>query len=74
MRQHRSKRVSDLHRTEQRSIALAEKVQDLARKRVDAEQKKYDLGTDDDFFVSWLRKRTCTLAESTLVREARIDL
>jgi len=51
------------------SIALAQKVQDLARKRVDAEQKKYDLGTTTIFFV--LAAQTdLTLAESTLVRES----
>jgi outer membrane protein TolC len=51
------------------SIALAQKVQDLARQRVDAEQKKYDLGTTTIFFV--LAAQTdLTLAESTLVRES----
>lgn len=51
------------------SIALAQQVQDLARKRVDAEQKKYDLGTTTIFFVL-AAQSDLTLAESTLVRES----
>ena len=64
-------RINALTSIEQskQSIALAQKVQDLARQRVDAEQKKYDLGTTTIFFV--LAAQTdLTLAESTLVRES----
>lgn len=50
------------------SVSLAATARDFAQKRVEAEQKKYDLGTTTIFFV--LAAQTeLTQAESTLVRE-----
>ncbi len=50
------------------SVELAKVARDLVQKRVDAEQKKYELGTEVIFFV--LSAQTdLTNAEGTLVRE-----
>jgi outer membrane protein TolC len=50
------------------SVALARSARDLAQKRVDAEQKKYELGIDQIFFV--LAAQTdLTTAESQLVNQ-----
>jgi len=50
------------------SVELAKVARDLVQKRVDAEQKKYELGTEVIFFV--LSAQTdLTTAEGTLVRE-----
>lgn len=51
------------------SVALATNARDLAQKRVDAEQKKYELGTTTIFFV--LAAQTdLTQAESQLVTQS----
>jgi outer membrane protein TolC len=50
------------------SVELAKAARDLAQKRVDAEQKKYELGIDQIFFV--LAAQTdLTTAESQLVNQ-----
>jgi len=50
------------------SVELAKSARDLAQKRVDAEQKKYELGIDQIFFV--LAAQTdLTAAESQLVNQ-----
>jgi outer membrane protein TolC len=50
------------------SVALAKTALDFAQKRVDAEEKKYDLGTEQIFFV--LAAQTdLTTAESALVTQ-----
>jgi outer membrane protein TolC len=49
-------------------VELAKTARDLAQKRVDAEQKKYELGIDQVFFV--LAAQTdLTAAESQLVNQ-----
>jgi len=51
------------------SVELAKIVTDLAQKRVDAEQKKYELGTTTIFFV--LAAQTdLTQAQSNLVTQS----
>jgi outer membrane protein len=53
----------------QASVDLAKVARDLAQKRVDAEQKRYELGTTTIFFVL-AAETDLTTAESTLVRES----
>lgn len=50
------------------SVKLAQIARDLAQKRVDAEQKKYELGTTTIFFVL-AAQNDLTLAESALVTQ-----
>ncbi len=50
------------------SVKLAQIARDLAQKRVDAEQKRYELGTTTIFFVL-AAQNDLTTAESSLVRE-----
>lgn len=50
------------------SVELARKARDLAQKRVEAEQKKYDLGTEQIFFVLTAQGDLST-AESSLVNQ-----
>ncbi len=50
------------------SVELARVARDLAQKRVDAEQKKYELGIDQIFFVL-AAQNDLTTAEAALVRE-----
>ncbi len=50
------------------SVELAKVARDLAQKRVDAEQKKYELGIDQIFFVL-AAQNDLTTAEASLVRE-----
>jgi outer membrane protein len=52
----------------QASVELAKVARDLAQKRVDAEQKRYELGTTTIFFVL-AAQGDFTTAESNLVRE-----
>jgi outer membrane protein len=51
------------------SVKLAQIARDLAQKRVDAEQKKYELGTTTIFFVL-AAQNDLTLAESALVTQS----
>ena len=51
------------------SVQLAKIARDLAQKRVDAEQKRYELGTTTIFFVL-AAQNDLTTAESSLVRES----
>jgi outer membrane protein len=51
------------------SVKLAVIARDLAQKRVDAEQKRYELGTTTIFFVL-AAQNDLTTAESALVRES----
>lgn len=51
------------------SVELAKVARDLAQKRVEAEQKKYELGTSVIFFVL-AAQGDLTTAESALVRES----
>lgn len=51
------------------SVQLAKIARDLAQKRVDAEQKRYELGTTTIFFVL-SAQNDLTTAESSLVRES----
>jgi outer membrane protein len=50
------------------SVALAKTARDLAKKRVDAEQKKYELGIDTIFFLL-TAETDLTTAESQLVNQ-----
>jgi outer membrane protein len=50
------------------SVSLAKSARDLAQKRVDAEQKKYELGIDQIFFVI-SAQTDLTSAESQLVNQ-----
>ena len=50
------------------SVELARTARDLAQKRFEAEQKKYELGIDQIFFVL-AAQADLTTAESALVRE-----
>jgi outer membrane protein len=50
------------------SVALAKTARDFAAKRVDAEEKKYDLGTEQIFFVLTAQADLAT-AESALVTQ-----
>gem|GEM_PF-5797793 len=50
------------------SVELARKARDLARKRVEAEQKKYELGTEQIFFVLTAQGDLST-AESALLTQ-----
>jgi outer membrane protein len=50
------------------SVELARKARDLAQKRVEAEQKKYDLGTEQIFFVLTAQGDLST-AENVLVTQ-----
>ncbi len=50
------------------SVSLAKSARDLAQKRVDAEQKKYELGIDQIFFVI-SAQTDLTAAESQLVNQ-----
>jgi len=50
------------------SVELARKARDLAQKRVEAEQKKYELGTEQIFFVLTAQGDLST-AESALVNQ-----
>ncbi len=51
------------------SVELAKVARDLAQKRVDADQKRYELGTTTIFFVL-ASQNDLTTAESNLVRES----
>src|SRR4029079_3325985 len=51
------------------SVQLAQIARDLAQKRVDADQKRYELGTTTIFFVL-ASQNDLTTAESNLVRES----
>lgn len=51
------------------SVELAKTARDLAKKRVDAEQKKYELGIDTIFFLL-TAETDLTTAESQLVNQA----
>jgi outer membrane protein len=51
------------------SVQLAQIARDLAQKRVDAEQKRYELGTTTIFFVL-AAQNDLTTAEAALVRES----
>jgi outer membrane protein TolC len=51
------------------SVKLAQIARDLAQKRVDAEQKRYELGTTTIFFVL-AAQNDLTTADSSLVRES----
>jgi outer membrane protein len=51
------------------SVQLAQIARDLAQKRVDAEQKRYELGTTTIFFVL-AAQNDLTTAEASLVRES----
>jgi len=51
------------------SVKLAQIARDLAQKRVDAEQKKYELGTTTIFFVL-AAQNDLTQAESALVTQS----
>ena len=52
----------------QESIKLAKVARDLAQKRVDADQKRYELGTTTLFFVL-ASQNDLTIAESNLVNQ-----
>ncbi len=52
----------------QESIKLAKVARDLAQKRVEADQKRYELGTTTLFFVL-ASQNDLTLAESNLVNQ-----
>ena len=51
------------------SVKLAQVAQDFAQKRLDAEQKKYELGTSQIYFVLQAQQDLVT-AQSTLVQNS----